>query len=87
MTIALPPALSQLVDRLINTGRYADEGEVVREALRSLHEKETRNRTKLASLRDAVQLGIAAADQDQLADWDEQVSKEVKEMGRRRRRG
>ena len=36
MTIALPPALSQLVERLVHTGRYIDEAEVVREALRIL---------------------------------------------------
>ena len=40
MTIALPPALSQLVERLVHTGRYADEGEVVREALRVLEHQE-----------------------------------------------
>lgn len=34
MTISLPPALNQLVDRLVDSGRYTDEGEVVREALR-----------------------------------------------------
>ncbi len=40
MTIALPPALSQFVERLVHTGRYADEGEVVREALRVLKHQE-----------------------------------------------
>jgi putative addiction module CopG family antidote len=40
MTVALPPALYQLVERLIRTGRYADEGEVVREALRVLEHQE-----------------------------------------------
>ena len=40
MTVALPPALIQLVERLIQTGRYADEGEVVREALRVLERQE-----------------------------------------------
>lgn len=40
MTIALPPALGQLVERLLSTGRYADEGEVVREALRVLKHQE-----------------------------------------------
>lgn len=40
MTIALPPALHQLVERLIGTGRYADEGDVVREALRMLEHQE-----------------------------------------------
>lgn len=40
MTITLPPALNQLVERLVHTGRYADEGEVVREALRILERQE-----------------------------------------------
>ncbi len=40
MTIALPPALDTLVQRLLSTGRYADEGEVVREALRVLEHQE-----------------------------------------------
>ncbi len=40
MTVALPPALAQLVERLVHTGRYADEGEVVRQALRVLEHLE-----------------------------------------------
>ncbi|CAN5888572.1 hypothetical protein BH11VER1_BH11VER1_00060 [soil metagenome] len=40
MTIALPPALSQLVERLVQTGRYTDEAEVVCEALRVLDHQE-----------------------------------------------
>jgi putative addiction module CopG family antidote len=40
MTITLPPALNQLVDRLVHTGRYADESDVVREALRTLERQE-----------------------------------------------
>ena len=32
-------------------------------------------------------MGIAAADQGRLSDWDEKVSKEVKETGGRRRGG
>ncbi|MCP5558032.1 MAG: type II toxin-antitoxin system ParD family antitoxin [Verrucomicrobiaceae bacterium] len=40
MTVALPPALAQLVERLVHTGRYADEGEVIREALRVLEHQE-----------------------------------------------
>lgn len=40
MTISLPPALGNLVERLLSTGRYADEGEVVREALRVLEHQE-----------------------------------------------
>jgi putative addiction module CopG family antidote len=40
MTVALPPALHQLVQRLVHTGRYSDESDVVREALRILERHE-----------------------------------------------
>jgi putative addiction module CopG family antidote len=40
MTIALPPALGNVIERFIRTGRYADEGDVVREALRVLEHQE-----------------------------------------------
>ena len=40
MTIILPPALNQLVERLVHTGRYVDQDEVVREALRVLERQE-----------------------------------------------
>jgi putative addiction module CopG family antidote len=40
MNIALPPALHHLVERLVHSGRYADEGDVVREALRALERQE-----------------------------------------------
>ena len=40
MTITLPPALNQLVERLVHTGRYLDQGDVVREALRVLERQE-----------------------------------------------
>lgn len=40
MTVTLPPALNQLVNRLVHTGRYTDEGDVVREALRVLERQE-----------------------------------------------
>jgi len=40
MTVALPPALAQFVNHLLATGRYADEGEIMREALRALERRE-----------------------------------------------
>lgn len=40
MEIALPPALNQFVQHLVQTGRYTDEGDVVRSALRVLESQE-----------------------------------------------
>jgi antitoxin ParD1/3/4 len=87
MNVSLTSEMEKWVHGKVGSGLYTSASEVVREAIRTLHEKETRNRTKLASLQDAIQLGIASADQGQLLDWDEKVSKEVKETGRKRRGG
>jgi len=40
MTIALPPGLTKFVQQLVASGRYTDEAEVVREALRMLERQE-----------------------------------------------
>lgn len=40
MTVALPPALSEFVNRLVASGRFADESDVVREALRMFESQE-----------------------------------------------
>ncbi|TDU70929.1 antitoxin ParD1/3/4 [Prosthecobacter fusiformis] len=40
MEITLPPGLDQFVQHLVQAGRYADEGDVVRTALRVLERQE-----------------------------------------------
>jgi antitoxin ParD1/3/4 len=87
MNVSLTSEMEKWVHGKVGSGLYTSASEVVREALRSLHEKETRNSSKLAGLRDALQLGISSADQGCLSEWDEQVSKEVKALGRKRRAG
>ena len=87
MNVSLTSEMEKWVHGKVGSGLYTSASEVVREAIRALHEKETRSSTKLASLRDAVQLGIASADRGQLLEWDEQVDHDVKAMGRRRRGG
>jgi antitoxin ParD1/3/4 len=87
MNISMTSEMEKWVHGKVGSGLYTSASEVVREAIRALHEKETRNSAKLVGLRDALQLGIAAADQGNLSDWDERVSKEVRTMGRKRRCG
>jgi putative addiction module CopG family antidote len=60
MTVTLPPALNQLVDRLVQTGRYADEGDVVREALRVLERQEF---DESPALEAAILEGVVSAHQ------------------------
>lgn len=67
MTIALPPALHQLVERLVRTGRYTDESDVVREALRMLEHQEFDESPALeAALLEGVRSPHTAYDQTTL---------------------
>ncbi len=87
MNISLTPEMEKWVHGKVGSGPYTSASEVVREALRALHEKETRDRSKLANLRDAVHLGIASADEGGLVEWDDALSRDVKALGRKRRAG
>jgi len=85
MNVSLTTEMEQWVQQKVGSGLYTSASEVVREAIRALHAKETRNSTKLANLRDALQQGIDTADQSDLLEWDETVAMEIKQTGRKRR--
>jgi putative addiction module CopG family antidote len=60
MTIPLPPALNQLVDRLVHAGLYADGGDVVRGTLRVLERQEF---VEFPSLEAAILEGVQSPHQ------------------------
>src|SRR3546814_10462344 len=49
---------SDLVDRLVATGRYQNASEVLRDGLRLVEAREADEAARLAALREAVQVGI-----------------------------
>ncbi len=57
MNLELPPALDAFVKDLVAQGRYADEADVVRDALRRLAERDA---DQLAQLREALIAGEAS---------------------------
>jgi antitoxin ParD1/3/4 len=48
-----------LVEQLVNSGRYQNASEVLREGLRLVEQRESEDAYRLQSLRSAVQVGIA----------------------------
>jgi antitoxin ParD1/3/4 len=78
--------MEQWVQRKVETGLYSSASEVVREALRALHAKETRNSQKIMHLRDAIQEGLVSIQDSGGVDWSAELSEEVKSLGRKRRR-
>jgi antitoxin ParD1/3/4 len=54
-----------LVEQLIESGRYQNASEVLREGLRLIELRETEHAAKLARLRAAVQVGIDAIEAEE----------------------
>lgn len=73
------------VQRKVETGLYSSASEVVREALRALHAKETRHSTKIMHLREAIQDGLVSMKDSGDDEWSVELSEEVKRLGRKRR--
>jgi len=86
MNVSLTNEMEQWVQRKVETGLYSSASEVVREALRALHAKETRHSTKIMHLRDAIQEGLVSIKESGGVEWSAELSEEVKSMGRKRQR-
>jgi antitoxin ParD1/3/4 len=70
MTVALPSELEDLVNAKIQSGQYQSAGEVIREGLRLLEEKDILRQIKLDQLRKDIAIGIEQADRGDLAPLD-----------------
>lgn len=84
MNISLTAELEQWVQQKVGSGFYASASEVVREGLRALHAKETRESAKLTNLRDSIQAGIESFEQNGSEEWTSTLSDEIKANGRKR---
>lgn len=71
MNVSLTPELERLVDEKVKSGLYTSASEVVREALRLLHERDRTREHRAAELRRNVIVGIEQADRGELADGEE----------------
>ncbi len=85
MNVSLTNEMEHWVQRKVETGLYSSASEVVREALRALHAKETRHSTKIMHLREAIQDGLVSMKDSGDDEWSVELSEEVKSLGRKRR--
>ena len=85
MNVSLTNEMEHWVQRKVETGLYSSASEVVWEALRALHAKETRHSTKIMHLREAIQDGLVSMKDSGDDEWSVELSEEVKRLGRKRR--
>jgi antitoxin ParD1/3/4 len=65
-----------LIDGLVETGRYASASEVMREGLRLVEEREERRQAKLEALRAEIQKGFDSGPMEEIGDMFERIKSE-----------
>ena len=68
LTVALPEALETFIQQRVASGRYASAGDVVREALTLMEQREREREAVIDGIRREIQLGIEQAEAGQLRD-------------------
>ena len=65
-----------LIDNLVDSGRYATASEVMREGLRLVEEREERRKAKLEALRAEIQKGFDSGPMEKVGDMFERIKSE-----------
>lgn len=81
--VVLTERQEQLIDTLVEAGRYQNASEVLREGLRLIERREAEEAAKLAALKDAAKLGMASLDRGQARAFTDAASlrRHLKDVG------
>lgn len=74
MNVHLGPVFDKFVARLIKSGHYQTQSEVLREGLRLLKEREELKQLHVANLRRQIAIGLEQADRGEFVDGPEVFS-------------
>jgi len=67
--VVLTERQETLIEALVQSGRYQNASEVLREGLRLVENREVEEATKLEALREAAKLGLAAFDRGEFTQF------------------
>ncbi len=68
MNVPLTPDCEELIQKKVESGLYLSAGEVIREALHLLDERDRFHEFQLEDLRKAIQIGLDQADRGEIVD-------------------
>ena len=79
----------ELIEGLLESGRYSTASEIMREGLRLVEEREERRKVKLEALRAEIQKGFDSgpAEEVDLSEWIESIKQRGRQRLAARKRG
>jgi antitoxin ParD1/3/4 len=69
--VVLTERQADLIQSLVDSGRYQNASEVLRDGLRLVEQREAEDASKLKALRSAARLGVRALDQGEFKEFEE----------------
>ena len=79
MTVTLPAELQNFIEQSVKAGRFADEKELLCEAIETLKTREEFRQFQVAGLREKLREGVADLDAGRVGEWD---GEDIKRKGR-----
>ena len=87
MNVSLTPELEKWVQDKVQSGLYGSSSEVVRDALRILHQFDQERVRKLSSLQSEIQIGLEQLKTGKSKKLDDSLIESIKKRGRERLNG
>lgn len=68
--VVLTERQEELIETLVESGRYQNASEVLRDGLRLVEQREAEDAAKLRALREAARIGVAALDRGEFREFE-----------------
>ncbi len=69
--VVLTKRQEELIEALVESGRYQNASEVLRDGLRLMEQREAEDASKLKALRTAARVGVAALDRGEFKEFED----------------
>lgn len=87
MNVSLTPELEKWVQSKVETGLYSSSSEVIRDALRTLHQFEDQKLKRIEALKSEIQIGVEQLKSGDSQEFTPALLSKIKQDGRSHQNG